>query len=204
MLIYDKKLKSNIELVFANEQEKTETLSRLNLKEFVEVIEKPIQDNKEVDETNDKTEEKMEDKVEKETEEMEKDDKEQPKENEQPITQPTEIIIKLSEPILSYSVAGLDKTIDDDNKFHEYEVNICSGSFIQFFGNLLELDIDKKTYAELVEITQTLAFGVWIKQPKLKDLLMTLQLSLIKQPEVGLVLLRNNAIVNALLESNDA
>ena len=34
--------------------------------------------------------------------------------------------------------------IEEDNRFHEYEVNVCSGSFIKFYSQMLVLSDPKE------------------------------------------------------------
>ena len=59
-------------------------------------------------------------------------------------------------------------------------------------------------FPDLVELTQKLSFGVWIKQAKLKDLLTTLQNVIAREPIAALPILKNEGVRNLLLESNDA
>lgn len=80
----------------------------------------------------------------------------------------------IAEPISDYILPRYAAAIEEDNRFHEYEVNVCSGSFIKFYSQVLELS-NPAEFPDLIELTQKLSFGVWIKQPKLKELLATVQ-----------------------------
>lgn len=116
---------------------------------------------------------------------------------------PQMISVAVAKPISDYLCPKYSTAIEEDNRFHEYEVNVCSGSFIKFYSQMLELS-NPAEFPELVELTQKLSFGVWIKQAKLKDLLATLQTVIAREPLAAISILKNESVRNLLLESNDA
>lgn len=50
-------------------------------------------------------------------------------------------------------------------------MNVCSNSLIKFFTSLISSNINDTDYDKMVDLGQKLAFGVWIKQPKVKELI---------------------------------